>query len=173
MSSYRTWWAACRRRVQVESRQCTHLNRVTICGLGTSEAALALCRPRSPVFLLPAFLLPRPVFRRTVPGDTPVILRCISDVDSKIPSVCSPFTSFSAFRALAAAFASYSFRIEYCWPVSLPDWARRRRLRNFSPTAIKASRCACVIDLVYFCEAALNRARQRNCIGVRGSRGLT
>src|ERR1035437_1443246 len=61
---------------------------------------------------------------------------------------------FSALRAFPSAFAAYSLRIEYCAPVSGPDWPRRGRLRSFAPAAMRASRSSSVSAWLYSFEAA-------------------
>ena len=122
---------------------------------------------------MPSSFLPRPVPRRCCPGADREALRCVSDVDSKIPCVCSPVTLFSALSARSFACAAYSRRIEYCWPVSGPDWPRRRLLRSFAPAAMQAFCCSCVSEALYFFEAAPKRSREDSCLGVRGSFGLT
>jgi hypothetical protein len=164
--------AACHRTGRVVFRQCAHRDRASLCPGSTSHAAPSLCLPHSPFFRLPSFRLACPVFRRWCSGDTPVILRCISEVDSKIPCVCRTLAALAARCNRSAAFAAYSTRIEYCWPVNGPDWASRGRLRNFAPAAIRASRCSWVNEWLYFCEAAPKRARSCSCLGVLGSWGL-
>jgi hypothetical protein len=67
-------------------------------------------------------------------------------VDREITCVCRAFAHFSALSATSFAFAAYSLRIEYWWPVSGPDWLRRGRLRNFAPAAMQAFRCSSVMD---------------------------
>jgi len=64
-------------------------------------------------------------------------------------------------------------RIEYCWPVNGPDWPRRGRLRSLAPAAMRACCCFWVREWLYFLEAALRRARERSCRGVRGAWGRT
>ena len=85
---------------------------------------------------------------------------------------CNILLVAGAFRILAAGLAAYSLRIEYCCPVSGPDWRIRDRLRSFAPSAMQASRCSSVSDWLYLLEAARNRARQRSCLKVRGLLGL-
>ena len=91
-------------------------------------------------------MLPRPVFCRPCPGgilDTP---RCVPEVDRVNLCGCGTcdvyflvtlynygtFPTATAFCLLAAAFAAYSLRIEYCCPVSGPAWPRRGRFRSFA-----------------------------------------
>ena len=113
--------AACHRTGRVVFRQCAHRDRASLCAGSTSHAAPALCLPHFPCFRSPSCFLARPVFRWWCSGDTPDILRCISEVDSKIPCVCRALAALAARCNRSAAFAAYSTRIEYCWPVSGPD----------------------------------------------------
>ena len=65
--------------------------------------------------------------------------------------------------------------MKYCCPDSGPDWASRGRLRTFSAAAHHCFKSSCVMPWLWLqaFTAVPNAARQRNCAGVRGSRGFT
>ena len=148
-------------------------SRKNLRGRRTIDVPLALLLLATSALKVLSFLLSRPVSPRCCPGGSPVAVRRCSEVDREISCVCRLFLAFSARTAPSCTRLAQSLFIEYCCPVSRPDWPRRDRLRNFAPAAIQASRSSSVIDWLYFLEAAAKRARQLNCLGVRGSFGLT
>jgi len=81
-------------------------------------------------------------------------------------------TAVSAFCLPPSALAAYSRRIEYCCPVSHPHCPSRARLLTFAPATLHAARSSSVSDWLHRLEAPPKRARQKTCLGVRGSFGL-
>ena len=180
--------AACLCIAQGVLRCRSHLDRVTLCACRTSETALAFCLLHSPFFLLPLFLLPRPVSQRLCPGGVPDMPPCISHVARVILCGCGtckwvlcvslcdcgtlPITIVT-LRFPPPALPAHSLPTKCCCPVSRPDWFRRGRLRRFAPSAMQASCCSSVSEWLYLLEAAPRRVRQRRCLKERGSLGFT